>query len=70
VIAQRLALRAWPPAKSRCDMAELRRINKADTVSREDAALIARLDSAIQVGDRAPLLTNEEIACLLIPRAT
>jgi len=51
-------------------MAELRRINKADTVSREDAALIARLGaSAIQVGDRElPLLTNEEIACLLIPR--
>jgi len=71
VIAQRLALRALATGENpEADMAELRRINKADTVSREDAALIARLGaSAIQVGDRElPLLTNEEIACLLIPR--
>jgi len=71
VIAQRLALRALATGENpEADMAALRRINKADTVSREDAALIARLGaSAIQAGDRElPLLTNEEIACLLIPR--
>ena len=71
VIGQRLVLRGLDtgePADG--DFEALQRINRADTVSREDAALIARLGGqALRAGDQElPLLTKEEIACLLIPR--
>ena len=71
VIGQRLSLRSMMTGEGMDDdFAALCRINKAESVSREDVAAIARLGAQdIRVGDRDfPLLTKEEIACLLIPR--
>lgn len=72
VIGLRLTLRAQVTGQAATeDFAALRRINAADCVSREDAAIIARLgaEEIRLAGDCAiPLLTQEEIASLLIPR--
>lgn len=74
VIGQRLALAALTDrqlqARVREDFAELCRINGIDALSREDAAFVTTLGAReLVVGhDRFPLLTEEEIACLLIPR--
>jgi HD-GYP domain-containing protein (c-di-GMP phosphodiesterase class II) len=71
VIGHRLTLRTLMTGETSAEeLAALSRINKADAVSREDASVIARLGAQeIRLGDRdIPLLTKEEIACLLIPR--
>ncbi len=71
VIGQRLSLRALMTGQAMDgDLRTLARINKADGLGQEDAAFVARLGSeVVRVGERAvPLLTQEEIACLLIPR--
>lgn len=71
VIGLRLAL--WGQVTSQAwsdDFQRLRRINRADGISREDAALIASLGAKeLTVGDsRLPILSDEEIQTLLIPR--
>ena len=71
IIGQRLAL--WSEVTSgawREDFAELSRINASDGITRDDAALIGRIGKLeIEAGGRVlPMLTDEEVQTLLIPR--
>lgn len=71
IVGQRLAL--WSEATGapwREQFAALTRINAADGISRDDAALIVSLArNEIQAAGRSlPMLTDEEIQALLIPR--
>jgi len=71
VIGQRLYLRALVTGQdAEADFATLCRINRAESVSSEDAAAISRLSrERIRIDGRdTALLTEEETACLLIPR--
>lgn len=71
VIGQRLSLRSLLTGEDpEADFSTLCRINRAVSVSREDAATIARLGGQrLRIDGRdAPLLTEEETACLLISR--
>ena len=71
VIAQRLALEALVSGKYDAgEFERLSRINAGDSVGREDAAFVTGLGArTIRVGNRTmPLLSEEEIACLLIVR--
>jgi HD-GYP domain-containing protein (c-di-GMP phosphodiesterase class II) len=71
VIGQRMALESL--VTGRANAAEydaLLRINTAEAVTRQDAALVATVGSrTVDVGDaHLPLLTEQEMVCLLIPR--
>ncbi len=71
IIGQRLAL--WSEVTGNPwqeDFAALSRINAADSITRDDAALIGRVANCeITAGGRTlPMLTDEEIQVLLIPR--
>ena len=71
VIGLRLSLRGQLTGEDpTTDFATLCRINRAESVSREDAAAIARLGAQqLRIDGRGfPLLTEEESNCLLIPR--
>ena len=71
VIGQRLALLTMLTGENLDAASEtLRRINAADCVTREDTTFVVGLGAReIRVGERAmPILTEQEIACLLIPR--
>ena len=71
IIAQRLALEALVLGKYDPDEFErLSRINAGDSVGREDAAFVTGLGArTVSVGNREmPLLSEQEIACLLIAR--
>ncbi len=71
VIGQRLALEGLVTgAAPTDDFDRLSRINAADVVTREDAAFVVGLGTrSVRVGGTClPLLTENEIACLLIPR--
>jgi len=71
VIGQRMTLLGLATHKSYAhDFQELGRINAADVVSPEDAALVARIGALeIRIGDTSmPVLSSAEIACLLIAR--
>ena len=71
VIGQRMTLLGLTTNQSYIPyFQELNRINAADVVSAEDAALVARIGALeIRIGDTAmPVLTGAEIACLLIAR--
>ncbi len=71
IIGQRLAL--WSDVTGspwREDFAELSRINASDGITRDDASLIGRVakNEIVAGGKILPLLTDEEIQTLLIPR--
>jgi len=71
LIAQRLALEALVLGKYDPDEFErLSRINAGDSVGSEDAAFVTGLGArTVSVGNREmPLLSEQEIACLLIAR--
>uniref|UniRef100_I2Q758 HD-GYP domain-containing protein n=1 Tax=Desulfovibrio sp. U5L TaxID=596152 RepID=I2Q758_9BACT len=74
VIGQRLALAALADNRyakvGLDDFAELERINAVDAISREDAAFVTAIGaSRVRIaGTPFPLLTEEELNCLLIPR--
>jgi len=71
IIGQRLAL--WSEVTGgvwREDFAELSRINASDGITRDDAALIGRIGKLeiVSGGRVLPMLTDEEVQTLLIPR--
>lgn len=71
VIARRLDLYELSTGQDCADdLARLERINAVDCLAREDAAFVINLGAReLRVAGRvAPLLTEREISCLLIPR--
>ncbi|EFL50026.1 metal dependent phosphohydrolase [Solidesulfovibrio fructosivorans JJ]] len=71
VIGQRMALEALVTGRdNKAEFEALSRINAADGITREDAALVAAVGArTVTVGEaRLALLTEREIACLLIAR--
>ncbi|MGE4537227.1 MAG: HD domain-containing phosphohydrolase [Desulfovibrio sp.] len=71
IIGQRMALEALVTGRdNKAEFEALSRLNAADGISREDAALVAAVGArTVTVGKtRLELLTEREIACLLIPR--
>lgn len=71
VIAQRITLLELTTGENHSrDFIELCRINGADVVTPEDAGLVARVGAMeLRIGDAAlPILSADEIACLLIAR--
>ncbi|MFP5258017.1 MAG: HD domain-containing phosphohydrolase, partial [Acidobacteriota bacterium] len=71
VIGQRLTLLGLTSGADHAqDFREICRINAADTISADDAATVARLGALqVRVGDAClPVLSDQEIACLLIVR--
>lgn len=71
IIAYRLRLRAFLTGQEAAsDIALVDRVNHVDVLSAADKEAISRLGGEqLRVGGRvAPLLTDEEVACLLIPR--
>jgi HD-GYP domain-containing protein (c-di-GMP phosphodiesterase class II) len=71
IVGQRLALRGEiTGAPWREDFAALTRINASDGITRDDAALIGRIakSEVATAGRTLPMLTDDEIQALLIPR--
>lgn len=71
VIGQRLTLESLVTGvPGQADFERLSRINAADVINREDALFVAALGARqVSCGGRTfPLLSEREIACLLIPR--
>ncbi len=71
VIGQRLTLEALTTGRDVAgEFERLTRINGGDAISGEDASFVAELAtrSVTVAGKRLPVLSEREIACLLIPR--